>query len=528
MKKTNLFFPAFFVLLLLNVFSGCGRIGTGVKESLKHGGVITAGITQGIDVFESDHDRNDLKLFYNSIYETLVTIVPGKDGPQPQLAEKWDISGNRLEYLFHIRKGVKFHDETVLDAETAALSLQKTRSDCLSGVKPAGSAEKAVYSNIKYITAIDRYLLKITLYRHDPFFIYSMADSSAIISHSDTLSEEMDSADKAVAGGKPFFPAGTGPFLIAADPYQDFIFADRFEEYWGTPAYLERIVFRFIPDGTTGYLALKAGEIDILSVSDVTVFKKIKENTQLRTASGFSGRVCYLFFSPGSDFFSSSEMRLAAASAFNRREFTEEAYGETNFVTAENFPYFFRFTGSGKERVPYSPDKADEIMQGTGVPELPDSRLYYEIFQEERKTVNRGLSGAIQKQLPFSGVKALASGSDKKNEISHGDLIYAEAWNVLFNPLLIEKAYSGKAAYGIDELIPGDLYSSLLYEALTSDDSDAINSYYDSAADNLSVTLPWFPVVCSIDMYAMSRDIAGMNPAADGRINPAEIWIRKR
>ena len=59
---------------------------------------------------------------YSNIFEGLTRFMA--DGSVvPGLAESWSISSDGLSYTFNLRKGVKFHDGTDMDANDVKFSL---------------------------------------------------------------------------------------------------------------------------------------------------------------------------------------------------------------------------------------------------------------------------------------------------------------------------------------------------------------------------------------------------------------------
>src|SRR5690349_17554126 len=60
-----------------------------------------------------------------AIYEGLVRYKSGSTDVEPALAEKWDISADGKEYIFHLKPGVKFHDGSALNAQAVAFTFDR-------------------------------------------------------------------------------------------------------------------------------------------------------------------------------------------------------------------------------------------------------------------------------------------------------------------------------------------------------------------------------------------------------------------
>src|SRR6185503_4779221 len=66
---------------------------------------------------------------------------------QPALAERWDVSPDGLQYTFHLRRGVTFHDGSPVTAHTVAASWERalapeTKSGAASFLFPIKGAKE--------------------------------------------------------------------------------------------------------------------------------------------------------------------------------------------------------------------------------------------------------------------------------------------------------------------------------------------------------------------------------------------------
>jgi ABC-type transport system substrate-binding protein len=64
------------------------------------------------------------RLVVRTLFNSLVTI-DAELNYVPDLAESWEILENSKVYVFHLRKGVKFHDGTDFDAEAVRWNYQR-------------------------------------------------------------------------------------------------------------------------------------------------------------------------------------------------------------------------------------------------------------------------------------------------------------------------------------------------------------------------------------------------------------------
>ena len=178
-------------------------------------------------------------------------------------------------------------------------------------------------------------------------------------------------------------PIGTGPFKFKEWKKGEYIIYERNENYWkeGLP-YLDRIIFRIIPDATAMATAFEKGEIDYIWSYGLTFNDAIRLQEAIGRGELIGKRV-WFFASPGASVdilglnqnpegpvqLKDARVRRAIVAAIDRQVLAELAYfGRANAMdnvlsTAPvNAPYF---DPTIKEQS-YDPDLAETLLDEAG------------------------------------------------------------------------------------------------------------------------------------------------------------------
>ncbi len=239
------------IALLCSVLSGCGdgsaatgsdsAQSSGSTGEIVQGGEITVGIAQDLDESLDPHRTvaaGTREVLFN-VFEGL--MKPTSDGDLiPAVAEDYKVSDDELTYTFTLRDGVKFHNGETVTANDVVYSIERC-ADTSEG-KPLVAA----FSIVQSVEAVDDKTVEIHLTEPDSEFLTYL--TTAI------LPADYDGQDDA--------PVGTGPFKFVSRTPQDSIVLERFDEYWGTPAYLDKVTFKIIENADSLVLALQSGAID--------------------------------------------------------------------------------------------------------------------------------------------------------------------------------------------------------------------------------------------------------------------------
>jgi peptide/nickel transport system substrate-binding protein len=194
-----------------------------------------------------------------SLFDSLLSISP--DGTlHPALAKAWIPNEEYTQFTFKLRDDVKFHDGTPFKADAVKASF-----DHIVSPDVLDSGGKSLLNDHKYIgtDVLDDYTVLVKFGASYPLFLRDAARQWLAISSPTALAKY----------GKDYGrnPVGTGPFKFVQWDPQSQIVLERNPDYnWGPefashqgPAYLDKVVFRILPEAATRLTALESGEIQV-------------------------------------------------------------------------------------------------------------------------------------------------------------------------------------------------------------------------------------------------------------------------
>ena len=183
-------------------------------------------------------------MFLN-VFEGLTRIA--EDGSIiPGLAEAWTVSDDGLEYTFHLRPGVTFHDGTAFDSQDVRFSFERAMAE------GSVNAQPGYFSAIEAIEtpAADKVVLRLS--RPDGPLLFHLGNGDMAIVAPETAETNRTQ------------PVGTGPFRFVDRVEGDRIVLARYPDYWDPAATdLQSLVFRVITDPAAQVAGLLSGEVDL-------------------------------------------------------------------------------------------------------------------------------------------------------------------------------------------------------------------------------------------------------------------------
>ena len=342
--------------LLCAALTGCGGSST---EKTPEGGQtqtgstdavaneITVGIAQDLDDSLDPHlavAAGTKEVMFN-VFEGL--MKPTSTGDlTPAVAESYTVSEDRLTYTFTLREGVKFHNGDEVTAEDVVYSISRC-ADTTDGT-PLVEA----FSVIQSVEAVDARTVAITIAEPSNEFISYM--TTAI------LPADYDQQDTA--------PVGTGPFKFVSRAAQDNIVLEKFDEYWGTPAYLDKVTFKIMENADSLVMSLQSGAIDLCSHLTSTQVAQLGDDFYV--AEGTMNLVQALYLNNAEKPFDDVRVRQALCYAVDKQGIIDLAFdGYGSPIGSSMYPAFGKYFDESLTNY-YTKDveKAKSLLTDAGYP----------------------------------------------------------------------------------------------------------------------------------------------------------------
>ena len=312
------------------------------------------------------------------MFEGLVGVEPGTADPAPLLAESWDVSEDGLEYTFHLKEGVKFHDDTDFNAEAVCFNFDRWHDwtglaahENLSyyyKVVFGGTGDDSLYASC---AASDDATAVVTLKEPIPELVPALSLPSFAMQSPEALEqfgadevEGTSDAPQLTEYGNEH-PVGTGPYEFKEWKSGESVTLTANDTYWGEIADVKTIVFTVIADGTARRQALEAGDIDgydLVAPADVDALKEGGYTILDRDAFN----ILYLGMNQAQKPLDDIKVRQAIAHAIDKDGLVQAALPEGTEPATQFVPEIVTGFSEDVQNYEYDPEKAKALLKEAG------------------------------------------------------------------------------------------------------------------------------------------------------------------
>jgi peptide/nickel transport system substrate-binding protein len=505
--KRRMFALVMASIITASLLGGCGgstEAGAGAKKAASFVLTYAQGADpRGLDPAYVD-DGESAKVMVN-VYEGLVKYKADSTEIEPCLATEWKVSDDGKEYTFKLRQGVKFHDGTPFNADAVKFSIDRQLPPNATDDMPYASF---TFGPVDKVEKVDDYTVKILLKEpYTPFLANLAMCLAAPIVSPDAVKKN---------GGKLMeTPVGTGPFKFVKWDKSQAITLERNNDYWGTKAKADKVVFRFIKENSVRASELIAGSADIIDGVDPNDVQKLKDS-KMEIFNGKGMNINYMAFNCSRAPFNDPKVRQAVSMLINKDELVKYLY--QGYATSANSPLPSFIPGYSKDVKPvdYNIEKAKELLKEAGKENLEIKMITYSNPRPYNPVNGQKLAEAVQNYLGKAGIKATIDVYEwteykKKVAQGEGDIMFygwigdngdADNFMSLFDSNEI-KSTLNSAKYSNPDV------DKLLAQGRMTPNGDARNKIYADIQKIVLDDAAWLPISNADDMAAYSPKVKG-------------------
>lgn len=305
------------------------------------------------------------------LFDGLTRFTPGGQ-VEPGLATAWEVSADGMNYTFHLRRGVTFHDGTTLVARHVVSAFRRvldpaTKAGTVWPLYPiAGARDMAAGKSDKLgIVAPDDSTVVISL--DQPLAIFPKLLAMPVAS----IVPETVGADFSEK------PVGTGPWKLVEWKHDDYLKFAKNSAYFGGAPSIDTLIARIIPEPSTAVAEFESGAVDILYVPEDQT--KAWENTDERKAKLVSApalRLWYMGVNTTRGPLKDVRVRQAIAHAIDTPTLLAQLLAGRGTIAAGVIPP--SLDGADKSRAPFAYDTlaARKLLADAGYPNGIDLELW--------------------------------------------------------------------------------------------------------------------------------------------------------
>lgn len=244
----------------------------------------------------------------------------------PRIARRWEVAPDGLSITYHLRPW-NWSDGAPLTARDVAFSLGLFKDERVA------STRRSLYADVLRAVALDDSTVRYELARRVP-------DPVQVTWHQLLPWHVLGGLDPATVAQWPVNrqPLSSGEFVLESwAPGRELVLA-RNPRYPGQAAFLDRVVFRIVPEEATRLLMLETGEVDVVDGVSPAAAGRLAERGDLRLVATGSRRIYYLQWNCRNPALADAATRRALSLAIDRGRMVASLLGGYGKPAASPIP----------------------------------------------------------------------------------------------------------------------------------------------------------------------------------------------
>ena len=489
-------------------------------------GYLVAALNADIQTADVQKTSKDYEVPFN-IFDRLVDVEVDADGNSkivPSLAESWDISDDGLEYTFHLRQGVKFHNGNDFTAEDVAYTFHRmltveggVNTEFIDQIKGADELLAGETDTLEGVEVVDDYTIKVTLKESFAGFLASISSPGVSIYDSEATEAAGDQF-----GMDPAVTVGTGPFEFSSWSFNNQLVLTRNEDYWKGASGLPGVVIKIIPDTETQSMMFESGELDILDLDYAAdSADRFTETYPDQIVQGPRVGIVYFTMNFNKEPFQDVRVRKAVQMSIDRQAILDALYGGRGQVEQGIFPHGLIGFNPDQEEIKYDPEAAKALLAEAGYADGFDMEIAADSSASDTMTMALEI---VSDQLAEVGIRAEIKNYDESTWLEtrkSGELgSFMSTWSADYNDPdnFIYTFFGNEEKTRIRSInYPDTEVMERVAKARTIVNEDERLAEYKALEEKLiHEDAAWVPMFSRLHLFAVSKRVQGFAPLWSG------------
>lgn len=448
----------------------------------------------------------------------------------PWAAEQFEMLNDGRLLRFTLRRGIMWQDGVELTADDAEF----TYTLMINPKTPTAYSED--FKIIKEFRKTGRYTFEVEYEKPYPRSVSTWA-GPLLPKH------RLEEGGPEKLRGHPLArnPISCGAYLFQEWEAGSYIKMVANPQYFDGKPFIDRVVFRVIPDMTTMFLELKADKVDVMEALTPLQYTfqankpPVSENFSLYRSLGFS--YTFLGYNLKSPLFSDVRVRRALAYAINKKDIIKGAlFGQGEPITGPYKPDSWAYNHA-IEDYPHDMDKARELLAEAGwvkgkggFLEKNGKRFSFSILTNQGNEARITTAVILQYQLQQLGievkVRTLEWAAFINNFVVPGKFdAVVLAWTLPFDPDNYSIWHSSSVGTALNFIGYADKeVDECLERARVTLDKDVRKKAYDRVQEILHRDQPYSFLYVPYQLATVQKRFKGIEPAPIGLFYNRDKW----